>query len=298
MSKAIIYVFSGTGNTLMACESYKKEFEEHGVDTLLYHIKGGFKNIPNPNDFDYIGFAYPIHGFNAPKILLDFAKVLPKSSQKERKYFIIKTSGEPLKINNVSSIKLNSILKKKDYSVIGEYHYVMPYNMIFRHTEEMAYRMKTTLDELAPIEAREVLRNKSHHLKRIPFGRFISWAVRIEQPAMKENGRFFKVNKQKCIGCGTCERNCPVGNIQIDKNGKFHFGEDCLMCTRCSFNCPTDAFNIALLNGWRVNGPYKFKYPDKEEKSKHEWYCKRAYRRYFANANKKIADNNMSDGVK
>lgn len=46
----------------------------------------------------------------------------------------------------MSSIKFNSIMKKKRYEPYGEYHYVMPYNMIFRHTDEMAYRMKATLD--------------------------------------------------------------------------------------------------------------------------------------------------------
>lgn len=31
------------------------------------------------------------------------------------------------------------------------------------------------------------------------------------------------------------------------------------MCMRCSFFCPTDAINIGFLNGWKVNGAYRFK---------------------------------------
>lgn len=297
MANAIIYVFSGTGNTQKACEIYKQEFINQGVDACIYHIKAGFKNLPNPNGYDYVGIGYPIHGFNAPSIVLDFARAFPQSEQKGKKYFIVKTSGEPLQINNVSSIKLNSILKKKGYAMTSEYHYVMPYNMIFRHTDDMAYRMKTTLDALAPLEAREVLDGKEHILKKIPFGAFISWVVRIEHPAMKVNGRFFKVDTDKCINCGMCAKNCPVGNITISNNKEFQFGGDCLMCTRCSFNCPTDAFNIALLNGWRVNGKYSFKKPEVQEVNKHEWYCKKAYIRYFANADKKIAGNNGGNGV-
>lgn len=297
MKNAIIYVFSGTGNTQKACEIYKQEFINQGVDTSLYTIKAGFDNLPNPNDYDYVGIGYPIHGFNAPAIVLDFARALPKSEDVDKKYFVVKTSGEPLKINNVSSIKLNSILRKKGYAMMSEYHYVMPYNMIFRHTDEIAYQMKFTLDALAPIEARDVLLGKEHKLAKIPFGAFISWVVRIEHPAMKVNGRFFKVDANKCVSCGMCAKNCPVGNIKIDKNGKFHFGGECLMCTRCSFNCPTDAFNIAMLNGWRVNGKYSFKMPVEKEKNKHEWYCKKAYKRYFANAQKIIADNSIDNGV-
>lgn len=288
MKNAIIYVFSGTGNTKKACDIYKSEFEKNGVETTLYTVKKGFENLPDPNNFDYVGFAYPIHGFNAPYIMLDLAKALPKANG-TKQYFVVKTSGEPLKINNVSSIKFNDIMKKKGYVLMSEYHYVMPYNMIFRHTDEMAARMKNTLEQLAPVEAREVICGVEHKLSKVPFGRFVAWVVRIEQPAMKVNGRFFKVDGNKCIKCGACAKNCPVGNIKMDGNGKFSFGGDCVMCTRCSFNCPTNAFDIGMLNGWKVNGRYSYKLPEKPEEDKHAWYCKKAYKRYFEEAQKKIA---------
>lgn len=244
--------------------------------------------MPDPNNFDYVGFAYPIHGFNAPYIMLDLAKALPKANG-TKQYFVVKTSGEPLKINNVSSIKFNDIMKRKGYVPFSEYHYVMPYNMIFRHTDEMAARMKNTLEQLASVEAREVICGVEHKLSKVPFGRFVAWVVRIEQPAMKVNGRFFKVDGNKCIKCGACAKNCPVGNIKMDGNGKFSFGGDCVMCTRCSFNCPTNAFDIGMLNGWKVNGRYSYKLPEKPEEDKHAWYCKKAYKRYFEEAQKKIA---------
>lgn len=290
MKKAIIYVFSGTGNTKKAVEFYKKEFENNGVVASIYVVKKGFVDLPNPNEFDYVGFAYPVHGFNAPAIMLDLAKALPNADKKE--YFVVKTSGEPLSLNNVSSIKMNSILKKKGYIAKSEYHYVMPYNMIFRHTDEMSVKMLDTLTSLVPIEAREVLDGVEHKLKKVPLGALIAWVFRIEHPAMKVNGKLFKVDANKCVKCGACVKNCPVGNISVDENGKFKFGGDCLMCTRCSFNCPVDAFNIGMLNGWRVNGRYSFKMPEKAETDKHSRYCKRAYERYFSDAKTKIEQSN------
>ncbi len=288
MANAIIYVFSGTGNTKKVCKCYQQEFEKQNIPTTLFDITNDFSNVPNPADFTYVGFAYPVHGFNAPYIVLDFVKQLETLAEKKQ-YFIVKTSGEPLKLNNISSIKMNSILKKKGYELTNEYHYVMPYNMIFRHTDTMSVKMWQTAKALACVEANEILREKRHYLSKVPFGRAVSFIFRIEHPAMKLNGRLFKIDEDKCIHCNKCVRACPVGNISVDENGKFKFGGDCIMCTRCSFSCPTDAFNIALLNGWRINGEYEMeKAPEVEQKSKHDWYCKKAYIKYFDKAQQKI----------
>lgn len=46
-------------------------------------MKKGFENLPDPNNFDYVGFAYPIHGFNAPYIMLDLAKALPRAIEED-----------------------------------------------------------------------------------------------------------------------------------------------------------------------------------------------------------------------
>ena len=287
--KAIIYFFSGTGNTKRICSLYKEEFEKHGVDTTLYSVRSDMSDLPHPSEFDLVGFAYPIHAFNAPKIMLKLAKAIDKVQNKE--IFILKSSGEPLKVNNISSMKFMSILRKKGYVLKSEYHYVMPYDMIFRHTDREAVKMWETAKKLAPVEAREVLCGKEHKLSRVFLGGFIAWVLRIEHPAMLVNGRCFKVKKDKCIMCHKCEKNCPVGNIKIDENGKFHFGGDCLMCTRCSFGCPTDAFKIGILNAWRINGTYPMDKPVPDEipepKHHHHWYCKKAYERYYLNAAKK-----------
>ncbi len=288
--RAIIYVFSGTGNTMRIASLYKEEFEKSGVITTLYPVHSDMSDLPDPEGYDYVGFAYPIHAFNAPEIMLSLAKAIKAVPHKE--YFILKSSGEPLKVNNVSSLRLVSLLKRKGFTLKSEYHYVMPYNMIFRHTDREAMRMWETAKALSAVEAREVLAGAMHKLPGVFFGRFIAWLLRIEQVAMRVNGRFFRVDKQKCILCRKCENSCPEGNIRIDENGKFTFGKNCLMCARCSFHCPTDAFKIGILNSWRVNGAYPLDNPmdetAPEPKHHHGWYCKRAYARYFAEAQDKV----------
>lgn len=286
---AIIYVFSGTGNTMRICSLYKEEFERCGVETTLYPLRSDMSDLPDPTAFDHVGFAYPIHAFNAPEIMLTMAKKIKTVPHKE--FFILKSSGEPLKINNISSLRFVDLLEKKGYVLKSEYHYVMPYNMIFRHTDREAVRMLDTAKALCPIEAREVLGGKEHKLPRVFLGRWIARLFRIEHIAMRVNGRWFKVKAKKCLLCRKCEKACPTGNIRIDEEGKFSFGKNCIMCTRCSFHCPTDAFKIGILNAWRVNGAYPEVVTDAPEpKHHHKWYCKKAYRRYFAAARKKIEE--------
>lgn len=91
----------------------------------------------------------------------------------------------------------------------------------------------------------------------------------------------------------TLHKNCPEENVKI-VDGKFVFGGDCACCVRCSFNCPKDAFDIALLNGWRVNGKYNFENAAALPSGRHERYCRKSYEKYFINADEKIANAALS----
>lgn len=179
MKKILMCVFSGTGNTRKIANLFSDEFIKNGVETTIVEIKKGAR-IKCVDDFDAVGVCYPIHGFNAPYNVLEFAHDMPKTHDKP--LFVLKSSGEPLALNNVSSYKLVSILKKKGYDYFAEYHYVMPYNMIFRHDDAAAYKMWHTAKNLAPVEAREILSLTPHKLKKIPFGHLVAFLFRIEHP--------------------------------------------------------------------------------------------------------------------
>lgn len=284
-----IFYFSGTGNTKKVAEEYRKNFELSGSECDLFPLP--LKDKPDLSDYDEVGFGYPIHSFNAPQIMLEFAKSLPKVKIKKgearRKAFIFKTSGEPVKMSRVSSLRLISILKKRGLEVTNEYQYVMPYNMIFRHTDHAAYLMWETAKKLIPIDCEDILNGTEHREKKMPFGHFFGWFLRCEHWGAHVIGVGYKATED-CISCGLCAKNCPAGNIRM-VNGKPKFGGKCYICARCSFNCPKDCIKIGLLNGWRVNGAYSFKDGDPNEKNGHEKYCKKAYDRYFRQAEERIA---------
>ena len=52
-----------------------------------------------------------------------------------------------------------------------------------------------------------------------------------------------RVDEDKCIGCGKCEKLCPMNNIKIvDK--KVVQNNQCTMCYRCINNCPKQAMTL------------------------------------------------------
>lgn len=276
--KVLFTVFSASGNTLRVAKLFSERLSERGAECETVRIREDMA-APDVASADTLVIGYPVHGFNAPQNVVDFAKGLPECENKV--YYIIKTSGEPLHVNDASSRILDRILKKKGYIKRGEFHYVMPYNMIFRHSDDMAALMWQAARNTAPADADKIFAGEEAQLKAGLLAVLTRFVVAVEHKAMPYLGRLFKVKKEKCISCGKCAKLCPMLNIEM-KDGLPVFGKNCIGCTACSFNCPADAISIGVLNGWRVNGAYKFA-PPREGLTRKDVcnYWRGSYIRYF-----------------
>ena len=279
--RAIAYYFTGTGNTRRVLEKLKAEWEKRGHTMDLFRILPD--TAPALGGYDRIIVGYPVHGFNAPTPIYQFLKRFPELAQgEERDVFLMRTSGEPLKLNDASGIVPARILKKRGYQVVGEFHHVMPYNIIFRHPDEMVARMEACSNLKIVRDCDDLETGRGWRAKVNPARRAFTFMVRIEHSAMPAIGRGFHVKKALCVGCGKCAKECPRGNITM-KNGRPKFGGHCVGCMACSFLCPKDAVRPGILNAWRVNSPYSFTgEPAADEKVIR--YCRRSYLRYFHEA--------------
>ena len=292
--KVLIIYFSGTGNTQKVAEKYASSFVELGHEAELVSVDGLPRNKTLTDEFltllknaDIVGFGYPVHAFNAPSVMLKLAKFLPKQPSTKRA-FIFNTSGEPLKLNNISSLKFASMLRRRKFTVFSEYHYCMPYNIIFRHTDEMAYRMWSVAEQLIPLDVKQIAEGTPHTLQRVFCGNFIAWVMRCEHWGVRINGRQYKVKKE-CAHCQKCVKICPTSNITVGKNGKLRFGRNCLMCMRCAQLCPKDAIKTGWFNHWKVNGAYTFEKPASVEDQHYNKMLTKAYDKYFAECDERIA---------
>lgn len=300
--KTVICYFSGTGNTQKVAEKFAEQLARYGevvvhsIDLLTLQKKLPDELAQQIETCDLFGLGYPVYAFNAPPIALQFAKKLPHLA-KSKRTFVFNTSGEPLKLNNISSLKLYGYLRRRKFDVTNEYHYCMPYNIMFRHSDEMAHKMWETAQKLIPLDASEMMSGAKHLLEKVRFGGTVAWVMRCQQWGGQLNGRMYRVSKD-CVHCGKCVNDCPTHNIRITKKGKFRFGGKCLMCMRCAHLCPKNAIRIGLFNKWKVNGPYTFAEPKNDEERQH--YNKlltNAYKTYFDEAEKRIAAANANNEI-
>lgn len=62
----------------------------------------------------------------------------------------------------------------------------------------------------------------------------------------------FVVNKEKCIHCGLCEKDCGTGIIKLDENKVPFINKDdekyCMKCQHCLAICPVGAISVCNKN--------------------------------------------------
>ena len=53
----------------------------------------------------------------------------------------------------------------------------------------------------------------------------------------------YAIDKEVCVGCGSCAANCPVEAIKATDDSKYAIGDACVECGACAANCPVNAIS-------------------------------------------------------
>lgn len=250
--RVLFIYFTGTYNTRYVTDLLDQKWQENHHETKRIEICSDTPSS-DTSSFDLIGIGYPIYGFNSPKILNDYLKKV--RFRENQPYFIYKNSGETFAANNASSRIIIRRLKRKKLKLIGEYHFVMPYNIHFAFERAFIKEIIEMNHKLTEVLYAQLMHHQGQVIKTNLFYRFFSVLVSVQKIGGPINSFFYKVDVQKCIHCLRCVRECPTKNIAL-KNGKIVFSHRCLMCMRCSFYCPVNAIHIGMLQRWRVNQAY------------------------------------------
>ena len=233
--------FSGTGNSRYAVETFCKEYSK---DCRVFSIEDSEvkKAIA---DADTIVIAYPVQFSTVPKILRDFITD-NKKIWKNKKIFAIATMGL---FSGDGSGSLGRLLTPYGAKVIGGLHLKMPDSIGDEKALKRPLKKNKELVKNAERKIKESVRLlKAGKPTQEGIGPLYQMAGLFGQRLYfghktKEYSSNLKVDSSKCVGCGMCEKLCPMDNITIvDKTAVS--GDRCTMCYRCINKCPKQAITL------------------------------------------------------
>ena len=219
--------FSGTGNSKYAVELFCREYQN---ETPVFSIEDR-EAIAAISKEDMLVIGYPVQYSTVPKILRDFVSE-HKELWKNKRVFVIATMG--LFSGDGSGI-LGRLLQKYGAEVVGGLHLKMPDSI----GDEKA--LKRPLDKNRELvrEAEQKIKDSVKFLKeghptkegigplyRIAglFGQRLYFGHKTKNYTSK-----LKIDSEKCVGCGSCVKLCPMDNLSMQE-GKAVSGDRCTMC--------------------------------------------------------------------
>jgi len=237
----MIFYFSGTNNS------------HHVADSLAKILNDKVISIGQANRdqrFDYelapgerLGFVCPVHAWNLPFIMNVFIPKMNIKGYQGQYVFGVFTCGAN---DGSCDHDLKSLLKKKGITLNATYAIVMPDNYIPMYDIESPEKQKQVLSEaetLIPTIALHI-QNEDHGFKRTkknPPRIFSSLIGKLAPLGLKTSAAFFVT--ADCIGCGICEKNCPMRTITM-VDGRPVWRGDCTKCLKCIHYCPVKAIQM------------------------------------------------------
>ena len=257
----MVLYFSATGNTEFIAQEIAKRLDDECMN-LLERVKAqDYSPIHSEKPFI---ICAPVYVCEMPRFMAKYLKKLPLTGTKDV-YFIFTSGG----YCGPSGVLAKGIMKKKKMIYHGHAEFQMPRNYVINDSypmlgkEETEQRIVGSYQQLDQVAAdiREGKKLQARHV--FLFETIITVPFNPVWCKYKLTAKDFFV-EDSCIGCGKCEKLCPLNNISlVDK--KPVWGNQCTHCMACIGNCPTKAIQYGDIT--KDKEPYnfgKFRYVIKE----------------------------------
>ena len=254
MNTIKIFYFSGTGNAKQIALWFSELAVERNMDCQLFDIaKTDVRSIDYINSQDLVIIISPIHGFNYPKIALNFIRKFPKG---KNRVALMCTAGG-IRIGRIITPGLagaafmfsSAILRGKGYKITGQIIFDMPTNWLSVHPAMREKSVKYVFEKNHILVKKHfenfyVGKNDFAARKRI----IADIIVGLPSFAYLFWGRFFLAKtlyaSYKCNNCNLCLKECPVQAIKIVNQRPF-WTYKCEGCMKCMNICPVRAIEAA-----------------------------------------------------
>lgn len=258
--KAVIFYFSGTGNTWWVANKIEEKLNEKGISIKKYSIEN--EEIAKPDvhnelikNADIVGFGYPIYGSDIPTNFMTFIDNLQKVTKKPA--FVFTTM---LLFSGDGAVVAKRRLRGRGFKVKQAINIRMPNNvklpypifrsLAIRNGEENNNVKQKAVVKITKLVDRIVIgKNWVQGWDLLNIAGGLMQRVEMRLFDLSVFARNYFVDDETCTQCMQCVDYCPTKNIKFE-DGLFTWENRCTLCLRCYHLCPEDAiqYKKATLN--------------------------------------------------
>jgi ferredoxin/GNAT superfamily N-acetyltransferase len=238
-----LFVFSGTGNSLLVAQAAAETLKREGMPVRLRSMDA--PRIVSLGEETALGLAFPVACFSTYPAVWRFIDSLPAGDGREA--FIMGTCGG---FPGGMQGPLGKVLREKGYNPIAAKFFVMPGNYGNKKlpVEKNALRVEKALLEARSF-ASDLLRGQTEWSNGIPLLSSAMYRLGQTRKPWDFFYRLFPIaaNPEKCVRCGRCVRDCPARALTM---GSAAAGcpvvepKLCESCQRCVGFCPAGGMHV------------------------------------------------------
>ncbi len=242
----MIVYFSATGNSKYIAEVIANRTNDKAISIL--DINGKI----TLNDNEDLGIITPTYCWRLPTIVEEFLKGLEVENVKDNYICYIATFGET---SGQTDYYVKQYLRKKKIKLSASFgiktvdNWVVDFNLndknqVEKILNEEAFQINAVIDKIINKECEFINKYKK------PL--FLCWGAKMYYNSARKTKRF-KVDNN-CVGCGICEKNCPIKAIKMVEQKPSWAVNKCTLCFGCLHNCPKNAIEYNGIT--KKNGQY------------------------------------------
>lgn len=231
----MILYFSGTGNSGYAARRIADGLGEPLL-CLNDRIKAG--DTAPVETGERLVIVTPTYAWRVPRIVEDWLLHTELTGAK-RAWFVMTCGSE---IGDADRYN-RRLCQEKGLVCMGTAQIVMPENFIAMFNAPTVEEARRIVAKAEPFIDRAIAAIRAGHMFSPPrkklYDRIASSAVNpVFYPLFVKANPF--TASDVCIGCGKCEKLCPLNNITL-QNARPVWGTNCTQCMACICYCPTRA---------------------------------------------------------
>lgn len=254
VKKIVIFYFSGTGNAKQIALWFSEFAKKKDIDCQIFNLAKTKNSAINRHKSNaLVVIISPIHGFNYPKITLDFIKRFPTGENK----IVLMNTRAGMKIGRfvtpgltgIAFLLSTVILKRKGYKIVGQIPFDMPSNWISVHPalnlNTVKYLHQQNYNRVAKHTDILFSGKSDFHAYRDLIQDILISPIALGYYFF---GRFAFAKSfyaaTNCDNCGVCIKQCPVKAIKTVADRPY-WTFACESCMKCMNSCPKNAIETA-----------------------------------------------------